>query len=179
MAANLDTAYIIVTIKTPKTLLAFIDRMLVSAMAYRISACLVFNKVDVYDDEAMETLDEWEDMYQQLGYECIRVSAKTGYNVDVLRNKLKGKVSLFTGNSGVGKSSLINAIDSELGLKTSEVSKSHDKGKHTTTFAEMFQLDDTSYIIDTPGLKGFGLLDMDKTEVSHYFPEMFALLGEC
>lgn len=179
VAANIDRAYIIVTVKSPKTHLAFIDRFLVSAQAYRIPVTLVFNKIDLCQGKDLETLDFWQDMYTQLGYDTIRVSAKDNINIDELRTKLSRRTSLVSGNSGVGKSTLINTIDPTLDLKTSHVSKSHDKGTHTTTFAEMFELEQGGYIIDTPGLKGFGLLDMENWEISHYFPEMFALLEKC
>jgi len=180
VAANIDRAYLFVTIKSPRTLLAFIDRFLVSAEAYRIPVTLIFNKIDILSGRDIETLDEWVDMYTQLGYECVKISVKENTNIDYVKSKLASKISLISGNSGVGKSSFINQIDPALNLKTSSVSKSHDKGTHTTTFAEMFELaDGGGYIIDTPGLKSFGLLGMENWEISHYFPEMFDLLQNC
>jgi len=179
IAANIDQAFIVVTVNYPITLPGFIDRYLISAMAYRIPACLVFNKLDLYDDKDYEKLEEYLQTYESIGYKCFQVSAEKNFNIDVLHDEVKGKISLFSGLSGVGKSSILNRIDPSLTLKTGVISDHHQQGKHTTTFAEMFELTDGGYIIDTPGIRGFGVIDMAKGEIAHYFPEMFGLLDQC
>jgi len=179
IAANVDEAYIVVTVNYPVTLPGFIDRYLISAMAYGIPAALIFNKLDLYNDKDYEKLEQYLQTYESIGYKCFQISAKKNFNIDPLRESLKGKINLFSGLSGVGKSSIINRIDPLLELKTGEISDHHQQGKHTTTFAEMFELNSGGYLIDTPGIRGFGVIDMEKTQISHYFPEMFNLLNQC
>ncbi|PMD97030.1 ribosome small subunit-dependent GTPase A [Siphonobacter sp. BAB-5405] len=179
LAANLDQAVLIVTLDFPRTSLGFIDRFLVSAESFRIPVVIVFNKQDIFDEEGREQHQPIMDMYAELGYGTLRTSALTGEGMDELRACLKGKVSLVSGHSGVGKSTLVNTIAPDLDLRTSEVSTFANKGVHTTTFAEMFELESGTFIIDTPGIKELGLIDMEPAEISHYFPEMRELLNEC
>ncbi len=179
IASNIDQAYIIVTVNYPVTLPGFIDRYLVSAMAYRIPATLVFNKIDLYTDKDYEKLEEFLQTYESIGYKCLQVSAEKNINIDLLKKELPGKISLFSGLSGVGKSSILNCIDPNLKLKTGVISDHHQQGKHTTTFAEMFETLEDAMIIDTPGIRGFGVIDMQKEEIAHYFPEIFGLLDQC
>lgn len=179
IAANVDQAFLLVTVNYPVTLPGFIDRYLISAEAYRIPASLVFNKIDLYNDKDYEKLEELIQTYESIGYKCYQVSAEKNFNIDPLRQDMQGKISLLSGHSGVGKSSLLNCLESSLNLKTSEISKFHLQGKHTTTFAEMFEMEGGGYLIDTPGIRGFGVIDMAKEEISHYFPEMFKLLDQC
>ena len=180
LAANVDQCFLIVTIKRPETSTVFIDRFLASAEAYRIPVTLVFNKIDLLtEDYEKEYLEGMTTLYSQIGYKCISVSAETGYNVGKLKNELKGKITLLSGNSGVGKSTLINKMFPYLNLKTGEISDAFDTGKHTTTFSEMFPIDDEGYIIDTPGIKGFGTFDMERNEVGHYFKEIFEYSSNC
>lgn len=179
IAANIDTAYLLVTLKNPLTLTTFIDRFLVTAEAYDIEAVLLFNKSDQYDEEELLEVKYLAAMYRHVGYECIGVSAVTGKNIDKVKAQMQGKVSMFSGHSGVGKSTLVNAIAPGLSLRTAEISGQHKQGQHTTTFAEMFDLDFGARIIDTPGIKGFGIVDMEKEEIGDYFPEFFARKGEC
>ncbi|NVO08595.1 MAG: ribosome small subunit-dependent GTPase A [Bacteroidales bacterium] len=179
IAANLDQTLLIITIEFPETQLAFIDRYLVTAEAYRIPTTLVFNKTDLYTDEMIAKLNDYISIYSKIGYPCIQVSAETGQNLAELRNILTGKVSLISGNSGVGKSTLINKISPELNLKTELISSYHLMGKHTTTFSEMFELSFGGFIIDTPGIKGFGLVDIENDELYHYFPEIFKIASDC
>ena len=179
IAANVDQAFIIVTIKMPETHPIFIDRFLVSAEAYSIPTTLVFNKTDIYNDEDLKKMQELIDIYRSAGYESIKVSAKEKQGIEEFKALLKDKVSVFAGNSGVGKSTLVNVIDSNLQLQTGEISDYHKKGKHTTTFSEMFEFYFGGSIIDTPGIKGFGLVDLEDENLSIYFPEMLKLQGEC
>ena len=179
IAANIDHAFIVVTVNYPVTLPGFIDRYLVSAMAYRIPASLVFNKLDLYTEKDYQKLEEYLHTYESIGYKCYQVSAEKNFNIEPLHEDIKGKICLFSGLSGVGKSSILNRIDPELMLKTGIISDHHQQGKHTTTFAEMFETHDGTYIIDTPGIRGFGVIDMAKEEIAHYFPEMFGLLDKC
>lgn len=180
IAANLDRAYLVVTLAHPITSTTFIDRFLATAEAYRVPVTLLFNKVDILEaDEDRELLDAVAYLYQSIGYDVMLLSAKTGEGIAQLKARLNGEVSLFSGNSGVGKSSIINAILPELELRTAEISTTHDTGMHTTTFSEMFALPDGGYIIDTPGVKGFGTIDFDKEEVSHFFPEIFEIARDC
>lgn len=179
LAANLDQAVLIVTLDFPRTSLGFIDRFLVSAESFRIPVVIVFNKQDIFDEEGREQHQPIMDMYAELGYGTLRTSALTGEGIVELRDCLKGKVSLVSGHSGVGKSTLVNTIAPDLDLRTSEVSTFANKGVHTTTFAEMFELEPGTFIIDTPGIKELGLIDMEPAEISHYFPEMRELLNEC
>ncbi|MBO4664132.1 MAG: ribosome small subunit-dependent GTPase A [Bacteroidaceae bacterium] len=179
IAANVDLCFLIVTVTQPETSLTFIDRFLASAEAYRVPVTLVFNKVDVVDDEWKEYLDGVIRLYETVGYECRRISAKTGEGVEELRKELSGKIVCLSGNSGVGKSTLINALYPNLNLRTSEISDAYNTGKHTTTFSEMYEVEGGGYIIDTPGIKGFGTFNMQKEEISHYFREIFHFSSEC
>lgn len=184
LAANIDQVCLVVTLFHPVTSTTFIDRFLATAEAYRVPAILVINKIDLIEDdaEAMEYLNAISYLYESIGYPVVRLSAKTGEGINVLRSQLNGKTTLFSGNSGVGKSTLINDLIPGLELATSEISDTHDTGMHTTTFSEIFEIpgmDDKSYIIDTPGVKGFGTLEFDKHEVSHFFPEIFKIGAEC
>ncbi|MCF1192425.1 ribosome small subunit-dependent GTPase A [Mangrovimonas sp. AS39] len=179
IASNVDQVFLLVTIDNPPTFTSFIDRFLVTAEAYSIKAILLFNKIDVYDENTLMEVKYLAHLYRQIGYECIGISAKTGKNIDQVKGLMEGKVSMFAGHSGVGKSTLINAIEPNLDLKTQEISMQHSQGQHTTTFAEMFDLSFDAQIIDTPGIKGFGVVDMDKEEVGDYFPEFFELKQYC
>jgi len=179
IAANLDQALLIVTLASPRTSLGFIDRFLVTAEAYDIPAALVFNKLDLFSDEGLEILADYKAIYENIGYPCYEVSALNGTNIEQVSEIIKGKMTLFSGHSGVGKSSLINALVPELKLRTTQISEWHDKGVHTTTFAEMFELPQGGYIIDTPGIRELGVIDIEKNELSHFFPEMCALLNQC
>ena len=179
IAANIDQAILIVTISQPKTTTGFIDRFLISAEAYHIPTILVFNKIDIYNKEELEELKTLMDIYTKIGYQCLAVSALNNENIDAFKSVLKNKTSVVSGHSGVGKSTLLNTIEPTLDLKTSTISEMHEQGKHTTTFAEMFDLSFGGYIIDTPGVKAFGLIDFDKADLSHYFLEMRAVLDNC
>ncbi|MEO1033669.1 MAG: ribosome small subunit-dependent GTPase A [Bacteroidota bacterium] len=179
IAANIDLVFLLVTIDNPPTFTSFIDRFLVTAEAYAIKTVLLFNKIDTYNTEALNEVNYLMAIYRPIGYECIEISAKTGQNIDKVKALMLGKVSMFSGHSGVGKSTLVNAIEPSLELKTKEISEQHMQGQHTTTFAEMFDLSFDAKIIDTPGIKGFGIVDMDKEELGDYFPEFFALKQYC
>ena len=184
LAANLDQVCLVVTLFHPTTSTTFIDRFLATAEAYRVPAVLVINKIDLIkdDEEAMEYLDAVTYLYESIGYPVVKISAKTGEGIENLRRLLEGKTTLFSGNSGVGKSTLINDLIPGLDLATAEISTTHDTGMHTTTFSEMFKIpgmNDKSYIIDTPGVKGFGTLEFDRHEVGHFFPEIFKLSSGC
>jgi ribosome biogenesis GTPase len=179
IAANLDLALLVVTLASPRTSLGFIDRFLVTAEAYGIPACLIFNKLDLFSDEGLEILADYQSIYENIGYSCYSVSALEGTNIDQVQNLLKDKVTLFSGHSGVGKSSLINQLLPDLDLRTNMISDWSDKGMHTTTFAEMFELPQGGYIIDTPGIRELGVIDIEKQELSHFFPEMRARLNQC
>lgn len=179
LAANIDRAYLLVTIHSPETHLAFIDRFLVSAESFRIPVTLLFNKIDLYNEDELEYIDALCFMYENIGYPCVKISASNKENVDFLKDEIKGKQVMISGHSGVGKSTLVNAIDSSLNLRTGEISKAHQQGQHTTTFAEMHKLSSGGYIVDTPGIRAFGIVDLDKEVISHYFPEMRALMHEC
>lgn len=179
IAANIDQAILVVTLKEPLTLPAFIDRFLVTAEAYHIPAILVFNKIDIYSSEELMSLRDFASVYQQIGYPCYEVSASTGEGLEEIRELLRDKVSLLSGHSGVGKSTLVNALDDQLDLKTKTISDAHQTGQHTTTFAEMHPLKFGGYVIDTPGIKGFGLVDFEPHEIAERFPEMRALMSQC
>jgi len=180
IAANLDTVYLITTIILPETKLAFIDRFLVSCEAYGIRPVIVVNKVDLYTEpELQEQLHWFEDIYRGAGYEVLEVSARKGTGVEELRRRCSSGVNLFSGSSGVGKSSLLKALDPSLNPKIGEISVSHLQGKHTTTFYEMHPLSGGGFIIDTPGIRGFGIVDIEDEELSKYFPEMLRVMDDC
>lgn len=179
ISANIDQVFLMVTIDNPPTFTSFIDRFLVTAEAYSIKTILLFNKIDTYDEETLLEVKYLAHVYRKIGYECIGISAKTGKNVEKVKSLMRDKVSMFSGHSGVGKSTLVNTIELNLNLKTKEISMQHMQGQHTTTFAEMFDTSFGGKIIDTPGIKGFGVVDMDKEEVGDYFPEIFELKQDC
>lgn len=179
IAANVDLALLIATIDHPETSTVFIDRFLATTEAYRIPAAIVFNKTDLYEETALNRLEELKFLYESIGYPVLAISASRGDNLEEVKNLLKDKITVLSGMSGVGKSSLINRIEPELHLKTALISEAHDTGKHTTTFAEMFELKEGGYIIDTPGLRSFGMIDMQKEEISHFFPEIFRTASQC
>jgi ribosome biogenesis GTPase len=179
IAANIDQAILIVTLAYPRTSLGFMDRFLVTAESFRIPAVLVFNKSALLDGKAASYQQDMAELYESLGYPCLLTSTVTGQGMEKFQETLQGKTSLVSGHSGVGKSSLVNSISPELRLRTGEISSFANKGTHTTTFAEMFELQPGTFIIDTPGIKELGLADIEKEEISHYFPEMRDRLGEC
>jgi len=179
IAANLNQAFLLVTLNNPTTYTAFIDRFLVTAEAYDIPAILLFNKLDSYNQDEMAEVDYLMQLYKNIGYEVIGISAKNGEGVELVKKKMAGKTSLVSGNSGVGKSTLVNALEPGLQLKTSKISEQHLQGQHTTTFAEMYDLSFDARIIDTPGIKGFGVVLMEKDELGDYFPEFFELKSKC
>ena len=180
IAANVDQSLLIVTLAHPVTSTTFVDRFLATAEAYRIPAVIVVNKIDLLcDDDDKEYLNAWCYLYRSIGYNVIEVSAETGEGIDTLRELLDGRITLLSGNSGVGKSTIINRIMPNLNLRTAEISTTHDTGMHTTTFSEMFPLPHGGYLIDTPGVKGFGTIDFDRHEVAHFFPEIFETSQEC
>lgn len=179
IASNIDRLYIVASILLPRTSTGFIDRLLVTAEAYHIPAAIIFNKIDIYTAEANERCSELMKLYSSLGYPTYAVSALEGTGTDVLRQVMSNKVNLFSGHSGVGKSALINALDPLHAIKTGEISSYHNKGMHTTTFAEMHPLSFGGYMIDTPGIKEFGLVHFESQEISERFPEFRALLPHC
>jgi len=179
IAANIDIAFLIVTLINPKTHTAFIDRFLASAEAYRIQSIILFNKIDLYNEELQAEKEYLKTLYKNIGYTCIDISATEGTNIDQVKTLMQDKTSLFSGHSGVGKSTLVNALEPHLNIKTKPISESHNQGAHTTTFAEMHALTFGGYIIDTPGIKGFGVFDFFKEEIGDYFLEIFAVKGDC
>jgi ribosome biogenesis GTPase len=179
IATNLDHVFLLVTLKNPVTHTLFIDRFLVTAEAYDIPVVLLFNKLDAYTQEELEEVHYLAELYRAIGYTCLGISATTGKNLDKVKAMMMGKTSMFSGHSGVGKSTLINALEPGLDLKTSKISEQHLQGQHTTTFAEMFDLSFNAKIIDTPGIKGFGIVDMEAEEIGDYFPEFFRLKQDC
>jgi ribosome small subunit-dependent GTPase A len=179
LAANVDQAFLIVTVNYPQTSTTFIDRFLASAEAYSVPVVLVFNKCDILSDDERHYQQSMIHLYETIGYECREVSATTGEGVDGLHALLKGKITLLSGNSGVGKSTLINQILPEANLRTAEISDAHNTGMHTTTFSEMLELPEGGYIIDTPGIKGFGTFNMEPEELTSYFPEIFHFSKGC
>ena len=179
IAANVDQAILVVTVNYPQTSTTFIDRFLASAEAYRVPVILVFNKVDMLDDDELRYLDMMVNLYETVGYECYRISAQEGDGVDALRPLLDGKITVLSGNSGVGKSTLINRLLPDANLRTAEISDAHNTGMHTTTFSEMLALPAGGYIIDTPGIKGFGTFDIEREELTSYFKEIFHFSKDC
>lgn len=179
IASNIDQVFLLVTINNPPTTTSFIDRFLVTAEAYGIEAILIFSKIDTFDDNMLDEQLYLQHVYSKIGYECLRISSPTGKGIDALKEIMKDSVSMFSGHSGVGKSTLINALEPSLDLKTKAISEQHQQGQHTTTFAEMFDLSFGAKIIDTPGIRGFGIVDMEKEEISDYFPEFFKLKSDC
>ncbi len=179
IASNIDLAFLVVTVNYPKTYLNFIDRFLVTAEAYHIPTVLIFNKIDLLSKTELEELETLIQIYSKIGYQCIKTSVEKNVNIEEVKTMMTHKTSVFSGNSGVGKSSLINLIDQSLNIKTSDISDSHNQGKHTTTFAEMHELKFGGHIIDTPGIKGLGIIDIEKEEIHHYFPEMRKRMNEC
>ena len=179
IASNIDQVFLLITINNPPTFTAFIDRFLVSARAYSIEVILIFNKIDSYALEERAEILYLKDIYEKIGYQCEEVSATQNKNVSKIKELMLGKTSMFVGHSGVGKTTLVNTIAPTLDLKTKEISDQHSQGKHTTTFAEMFDLSFDARIIDTPGIKGFGVVDIDRHELGDYFPEFFALKQDC
>ena len=179
IASNLDYVFLLITINNPPTTTNFIDRFLVTAEAYGIETILVFNKIDTYDEAMLDEQLFMQYIYQQIGYKCLRVSSTEGKGIEELKDIMKGKVTMFSGHSGVGKSTLVNAMEPSLHLKTKVISEQSKQGQHTTTFAEMYDLSFGAQIIDTPGIKGFGIVDMEKEEISGYFPEFFKLKDQC
>ncbi len=180
IAANLDQAVLVATLTNPETSTTFIDRFLATAEAYKVPAVLVFNKIDLLDtDEWHKQLDELKALYESIGYPVVTMSAATGEGADALRAQLAGKMSLLSGNSGVGKSSIINLLVPDAHVRVGDVSHTHHKGMHTTTFSELLDLPDGGAIIDTPGVKAFGTIDFERAEVAHYFPEIFKISDDC
>ena len=180
LAANLDQCMLIVTVNYPETSTTFIDRFLATAEAYRVPVLLLFNKTDLYDEDDRRYLEGLVHLYTTIDYPCLKVSAIQGQGMEEVKAKLRGRITLFSGNSGVGKSTLINALLPGTDARTGEISAVHNKGMHTTTFSEMYPVDNEGgYIIDTPGIKGFGTFDMETEEIGHYFPEIFKVSAEC
>ena len=179
IAANLDQALLIITIKQPETSTTFIDRFLAGAEAYRVPVALVFNKTDLLNDDERRYQQQMVELYETIGYPCIEISAETGMGIDQLQTLLKQKVTLVSGNSGVGKSTLINAIIPHAEQRTAEISNAHGTGMHTTTFSEMIELAEGGYLIDTPGIKGFGTFDIEREELTSYFKEIFEFSKDC
>ena len=179
IASNIDIACFIFTLKHPETSLGFLDRFLACCEAYNIKPLILFNKMDVLNEDEKEIVANIESLYQQIGYETLEISSYSKLNLEILQNILKDKVSVFFGHSGSGKSTLVNALQPELNLKTSEISETHLKGKHTTTFAQMHFWDFGGSVIDTPGVREFAMIDVEKEEIQHYFPEIFSIGRSC
>lgn len=179
IASNIDVAFLLITLNNPMTYPAFIDRFLATAEAYEIDTVLLFNKEDTYSKEEMAQMKNLREVYDSIGYTCLEISALKGTNLEVVKDWMKGKTCMLSGHSGVGKSTLINSLSPDLKIKTAEISSLHQQGQHTTTFAEMHDLDFGAQIIDTPGIRGFGVVNMEKEEVSDYFREFFPLKGQC
>lgn len=179
IASNIDQTVLIVSMRQPETPLEFIDRFIVSAEAYKIPVKIIFNKIDIYDENTKLFANAVAAEYEKIGYECLQISATENINIEKAKKLFKDKKSLISGNSGVGKSTLINKLDQNLDLQTDEISDYHQQGKHTTTFAEMFRLTFGGYVIDTPGIKGFGTVNMSQEDVAHNFVEIFELLPQC
>jgi ribosome biogenesis GTPase len=179
IAANIDQVFLMVTIILPETPVEFIDRFLITAEAYRVPASIIINKTDLYGEKENKKMEYLESIYSRIGYECIKLSIYEKTNLDLLRKMMQGKISLISGNSGVGKTSLLNAFDPELNLKTDDISDYHKQGKHITTFPEMHRMPFGGFVIDTPGIRGFGVVDMEKNEIYHFFREIFRISKDC
>jgi ribosome biogenesis GTPase len=179
LASNIDQAVVVATLTFPKTSLGFIDRFLISAESFRIPSLLVFNKTDMWTEKAYEFADYLHGIYSKINVDFMVMSAASGENLELFREKIKGKISLIAGHSGVGKSTILNSLASNINQKTSQVSTFANKGIHTTTFAEMFEVEKDTFVIDTPGIKELGLMDIYDEEINHFFPEMRALFGHC
>jgi ribosome biogenesis GTPase len=179
IAANIDQLFLMITIILPSTPVEFIDRFLATAEAYRVPARIIINKTDLYTAGEMEKMEELIEVYTSIGYDCIRLSLRTGENVSYVSSLMKNKISLISGNSGVGKSTLLNTLDPSLNLKTEEISNYHKQGKHITTYPEMHPMPFGGYVIDTPGIRGFGIIDMQRNEIYHFFPEIFRISEKC
>ena len=179
LAANIDQVFLMITIILPETPVEFIDRFLISAEAYRVPAKIIINKTDLYSGVELSAMEYLESIYNNIGYECIRLSLKAMTNLEVVKQLMKGKTTLISGNSGVGKTTLLNAFDPLLHLKTAEISGYHKQGKHITTFPEMHRMPFGAYIIDTPGIRGFGVVDMERNEIYHFFREIFRVSKDC
>ena len=179
IGANIDLVFLVITLKNPETFTTFIDRFLVSAAAFGIETVLLFNKMDQYTEAELEIVDELKELYTSIGYQTVLCSTKSGQGMSELRNLMKNNTSIFSGHSGVGKSTLINTVAPELRLKIGEISEQHGQGQHTTTFAEMFDLSFGGRIIDSPGIRGFGIADIDKEEIARYFKEFFKASENC
>ena len=179
LAANIDQAFLIVTIILPETQVEFIDRFLITAEAYRVPAKLIFNKTDLYGVNELAKLENLEGIYSKIGYECYRLSLIDSTNLNIIKDAMLGKISLISGNSGVGKTTLLNAFDPRLNLKTAAISDYHKQGKHITTFPEMHRMPFGAFLIDTPGIRGFGVVDMERSEIYHFFREIFKKSKEC
>ena len=179
LASNIDVVFLIITISSPVTSTNFIDRFLLTSNAYSINTILLFNKIDLLDEAEKKNLKKLIDIYTNIGYECFEISAKNQYNIDKVKFLMKDNVSMFGGHSGVGKSTLINSLQPNLNLRTNNISVQHSQGQHTTTNAELFDLDFGAKIIDTPGIRGFGIVDFNKGDIKNYFPEFYKLVNQC
>ncbi len=179
IAANIDQAFLLITLKNPLTTIAFIDRFLITAEAYKVKCILVFNKIDSYDKSLKIKMNEMINVYRKIGYSCIKISASKKLNVKKIKDSIIDKICMFSGHSGVGKSTLINCLSKNLKIPTTPISEYHQQGQHTTTFAEMYDIDNGAKLIDTPGIKGFGLVNMSKDEISNYFPEFNKFSSKC
>jgi ribosome biogenesis GTPase len=179
LAANIDQVFLMITIILPETPVEFIDRFLITAEAYRVPAKIIINKTDLYGEDEESKMKYIDSIYTDIGYECIRLSLKKQTNLEVIKDLMKGKTSLISGNSGVGKTSLLNALNPQIHLKTAEISDYHKQGKHITTFPEMHQMPFDAFVIDTPGIKGFGVVDMQRNEIYHFFREIFSISKGC
>ncbi len=179
IAANIDQAFLMITIILPETPVEFIDRFLITAEAYRVPANIIINKIDLYGKKETERMEYLISLYSKIGYECFRLSLISNYGTDILKEKMKGRISLIAGNSGVGKTTLLNKLNPALNLKTEEISDYHKQGKHVTTFPEMHKMPFEGFIIDSPGIRGFGVVDMNRNEIYHFFPEIFRISKDC